>query len=77
MTWCSRSDAVPTSIAQLRHADIDIAVVQDWPEAPLTVPEGISCAPVLEDVLDVALPPNIRSPAGPPSPCPSCATRTG
>ncbi|MFD9697467.1 LysR substrate-binding domain-containing protein [Lentzea sp. NPDC059081] len=44
------------SIAQLRHADIDIAVVQDWPEQPLAVPEGISCAPVLEDVLDVALP---------------------
>ncbi|MDX8031254.1 LysR family transcriptional regulator [Lentzea sp. BCCO 10_0856] len=44
------------SIAQLRHADIDIAVVQDWPEQPLTVPDGISCAPLLEDVLDVALP---------------------
>ncbi|RDI34534.1 LysR family transcriptional regulator [Lentzea flaviverrucosa] len=44
------------SIAQLRHADIDIAVVQDWPEQPLAVPEGISCAPLLEDVLDVALP---------------------
>jgi DNA-binding transcriptional LysR family regulator len=44
------------SIAQLRHTVIDIAVVQDWPEAPLTVPDGISCAPVLEDILDVALP---------------------
>lgn len=44
------------SIAQLRHADVDIAVVQDWPEDPLAVPEGISCAPLLEDVLDVALP---------------------
>jgi DNA-binding transcriptional LysR family regulator len=30
--------------------------VQDWPEEPLTVPDGISCAPVLEDILDVALP---------------------
>ncbi|MFS8098990.1 LysR family transcriptional regulator [Lentzea alba] len=44
------------SIAQLRHGDIDIAVVQDWPEEPLTVPDGILSAPVLEDVLDVALP---------------------
>ncbi|MDX3659009.1 LysR family transcriptional regulator [Streptomyces sp. ID05-26A] len=44
------------SIAQLRHADVDLAVVQDWPEDPLAVPEGISCAPLLEDVLDVALP---------------------
>ncbi|USX53594.1 LysR family transcriptional regulator [Lentzea sp. HUAS12] len=44
------------SIAQLRHADIDIAVVQDWPEEPLTIPDGISSAPLLEDVLDVALP---------------------
>ncbi|GGM87498.1 LysR family transcriptional regulator [Lentzea pudingi] len=44
------------SITQLRHADVDIAVVQDWPEEPLAVPEGISCAPLLEDVLDVALP---------------------
>ncbi|MGW6449822.1 LysR substrate-binding domain-containing protein [Lentzea sp. NPDC055074] len=44
------------SIAQLRHADVDLAVVQDWPEEPLAIPEGISCAPLLEDVLDVALP---------------------
>ncbi|GHH39252.1 LysR family transcriptional regulator [Lentzea cavernae] len=44
------------AIAQLRRGDIDIAVVQDWREEPLTVPDGISCAPVLEDVLDVALP---------------------
>ncbi|WP_330276281.1 LysR substrate-binding domain-containing protein [Lentzea sp. NBC_00516] len=44
------------SIAKLRHADVDIAVVQDWPEEPLTVPDGISSAPLLEDVLDVALP---------------------
>lgn len=44
------------SITRLRHADVDIAVVQDWPEEPLAVPEGISCAPLLEDVLDVALP---------------------
>lgn len=44
------------SIAQLRHGDVDIAVVQDWPEEPLAVPGGISCALLLEDVLDVALP---------------------
>lgn len=44
------------SIAQLRHADVDLAVVQDWPEEPLAIPDGLSCAPVLEDVLDVALP---------------------
>ncbi|SDO44309.1 LysR family transcriptional regulator [Lentzea jiangxiensis] len=44
------------SIAQLRHADVDLAVVQDWPEEPLAIPGGLSCAPVLEDVLDVALP---------------------
>lgn len=44
------------SITRLRHADIDLAVVQDWPEAPLEVPDGLSSVPVLEDVLDVALP---------------------
>ncbi|WP_329791106.1 LysR family transcriptional regulator [Lentzea sp. DG1S-22] len=44
------------SIAQLRHADVDLAVVQDWPEEPLAILDGLSCAPVLEDVLDVALP---------------------
>ena len=44
------------AIAQLRHADVDLAVVQDWPEQPLAVPAGISSAPLLEDVLDVALP---------------------
>ncbi|KJK33648.1 LysR family transcriptional regulator [Lentzea aerocolonigenes] len=44
------------AIAQLRHADVDIAVVQDWPELPLAVPAGLSSAPLLDDVLDVALP---------------------
>ncbi|MGI5499073.1 LysR family transcriptional regulator [Lentzea sp. CA-135723] len=44
------------AIARLRHADVDIAVVQDWPEQPLAVPAGISSTALLEDVLDVALP---------------------
>ncbi|MBB3663594.1 MULTISPECIES: LysR family transcriptional regulator [Prauserella salsuginis group] len=44
------------AIAELRHGAVDIAVVQDWPEEPLPVPEGISRVSLLEDVLDVALP---------------------
>ncbi|MET9224463.1 LysR substrate-binding domain-containing protein [Lentzea sp. NPDC003310] len=44
------------SIARLRHADVDLAVVQDWPEQPLAVPGTVLSAPLLDDVLDVALP---------------------
>lgn len=39
----------------LARGDIDLAVVQDWPNAPLTISEVMDKAPLMEDVFDVAL----------------------
>lgn len=44
-------DALP----RLLRRDIDIAVVQDWFNAPLALPEGLKKAPLLDDVADIAL----------------------
>ncbi|PRX92306.1 LysR family transcriptional regulator [Allonocardiopsis opalescens] len=44
------------SIQAVAHADIDLAIVQDWANAPLALHEGLIKSPLLEDVLDVALP---------------------
>lgn len=51
------SEHEPTvSIPQLLRGDVDIAVVQDWFNAPLDLPDGLMKAPLLDDVADVALP---------------------
>lgn len=51
------SEAEPDiAITALRRGDIDVAVVQDWAEAPLPIPPDLSRTPLLDDVLDVALP---------------------
>ncbi|WP_436494377.1 LysR family transcriptional regulator [Actinokineospora sp. HUAS TT18] len=44
------------AIAALRRGDLDIAVVQDWAEAPLDVPPDLSARHLFDDALDVALP---------------------
>jgi DNA-binding transcriptional LysR family regulator len=44
------------ALAAVAHGNADLAVVQDWPEAPLVLPDGLSSAPLLSDTLDVALP---------------------
>lgn len=36
--------------------DLDLAIGQDWPEAPLTAPDGLTRTGLLDDVFDVALP---------------------
>jgi DNA-binding transcriptional LysR family regulator len=46
------TDAIPL----LCHADLDIAIVQDWPAAPLVLPDGLRRQPLLDDPFDVALP---------------------
>ncbi|MGC7095492.1 LysR family transcriptional regulator [Amycolatopsis lurida] len=46
----------PEAIAGLCRGDVDVAVVQDWPEAPLVLPEGLSRENLLDDVLDLAVP---------------------
>lgn len=51
------SEQEPTeSIPALRRGDLDLAVVQDWAEAPLTLPPELSRQPLTEDAFDLALP---------------------
>lgn len=44
------------AIPALSRGDVDIAVVQDWPEAPMPLPENLSQATILDDTLDAAVP---------------------
>ncbi len=44
------------AIPALSRGDLDLAVVQDWAEDPLTVPAGLSRQDLLDDPFDVALP---------------------
>lgn len=44
------------AIPALRRGNVDVAVVQDWAEDPLTVPDGVSRQNLLDDPFDVALP---------------------
>lgn len=44
------------AIPALRRGDIDIAIVQDWAEAQLTLPDGFSRQDLCDDTFDVALP---------------------
>ena len=47
----------PTAaIPALCRADLDLAIVQDWPDAPIALPEGLTGQVLLEDLLDIALP---------------------
>jgi DNA-binding transcriptional LysR family regulator len=46
------TDAIPA----LRRGDVDIAIVQDWPEAPLDLPDGLIKEPLLDDLFDAVLP---------------------
>ena len=46
----------PEAIAGLCRGDVDVAVVQDWGEAPLELPEGLSRENLLDDPLDLAVP---------------------
>jgi DNA-binding transcriptional LysR family regulator len=45
-------DAIPA----LCRADLDLAIVQDWPDAPAALPDGVASRHLLDDILDVALP---------------------
>jgi len=48
------------SIPMLARRDVDLALLQDWANAPLALPPGLSKAPVLDDVADIALPAHHR-----------------
>ncbi|MEU8567360.1 LysR family transcriptional regulator [Streptomyces pathocidini] len=45
-------EAVPRVV----RADIDLAVVLDWYNKPLSMPDGLAKAPLLDDPADVAMP---------------------
>ncbi|MYS19145.1 DNA-binding transcriptional regulator, LysR family [Streptomyces sp. DvalAA-14] len=44
------------SLARLARGDIDLAVVLDWYNKPLSLPAGLAKAPLLDDIVDVVLP---------------------
>ena len=44
------------AISRLERGDIDLALAQDWSNAPLPVPSELARAPLFDDVADVALP---------------------
>lgn len=44
------------SVPLLLRGDLDMAVVQDWNNAPLPVPEGLHRGTICDDVADVAVP---------------------
>jgi DNA-binding transcriptional LysR family regulator len=48
------------AIPALTRGDLDVAVVQEWPDTPLAVCGGLARRDLLEDVFDVALPPGHR-----------------
>jgi DNA-binding transcriptional LysR family regulator len=50
----------PEAMALLLRAELDLVIAQDWANAPLPKIEGISKAPLLEDIADIALPRNHR-----------------
>lgn len=49
-------DEPDVSVTRLVRGDVDLALVQDWFNAPLDLPDGLLKAPLLDDVADVALP---------------------
>jgi DNA-binding transcriptional LysR family regulator len=48
------------SIARLVRRDVDVIIINDWHNAPIALPEGLSRAPLFDDVADIALPPGHR-----------------
>ncbi|TNY38904.1 LysR family transcriptional regulator [Thermomonospora catenispora] len=49
---CDPAESLPLT----SRGDIDLAIVQDWNNEPLPVPEGLAKGMICEDVADVALP---------------------
>ena len=45
------------SIPRLVRRDVDLIIINDWENAPIALPDGVTKAPLLDDVADIALPP--------------------
>jgi len=52
----SREIEPSESIPLLLRRDIDLVIAQDWFNAPLTLPDGLTKAPLMDDIVDIALP---------------------
>ena len=48
------------SIPNLVRRDVDLIIINDWQNAPLALPDGLTKAPLFDDVADIALPPGHR-----------------
>jgi DNA-binding transcriptional LysR family regulator len=48
------------SIPRLVRRDVDVIIINDWENAPIALPEGVTKAPLFDDVADIALPPGHR-----------------
>jgi DNA-binding transcriptional LysR family regulator len=48
------------SIPHLVRRDVDLIIINDWQNAPLALPDGLTKAPLFDDVADIALPPHHR-----------------
>jgi DNA-binding transcriptional LysR family regulator len=48
------------SIPRLVRRDVDVIIINDWHNAPIALPEGLSRARLFDDVADIALPPGHR-----------------
>jgi DNA-binding transcriptional LysR family regulator len=44
------------AVVRLARGDVDLAVVLDWHNRPLPLPDGLAKAPLLDDPADVAMP---------------------
>ncbi|SDX82996.1 DNA-binding transcriptional regulator, LysR family [Amycolatopsis xylanica] len=60
LTVTLREQEPHESIPLVARGDLDLAVVQDWYNAPLAIPDGLHRSPLLDDLTDVALPENHR-----------------
>jgi len=45
---------------RLVRRDVDLIIINDWHNAPIALPEGLTKAPLFDDVADIALPPGHR-----------------
>jgi DNA-binding transcriptional LysR family regulator len=48
------------SVERLVRREVDLIIINDWHDAPLTLPGGITKALLFDDVADIALPPDHR-----------------
>jgi DNA-binding transcriptional LysR family regulator len=44
------------SIPRLVRRDVDVIIINDWENAPIALPDGLTKAPLFDDVADIALP---------------------